>query len=290
MAVEQSVIDKVKKLLDHYTGCLKIKSEQEALSALELAKKLMDKHHLSMSMIEDDATAEDSIVHVQCDKFSVFSIPIWVCNLIKIVNSICNACTCILEKDTQPNGYIHVRVLFVSHKNDIQNVEAIYQFFKKTTRLLANDHVKMINGNTTHWRSFAEGFTNRLLQRCKELNKTDEKTNFEIDESDIDDEDEELCDNWYDIQELDTKPESDTKDVVLCDAERNLEKYIQNVKIKIEEYIDTTFHPKQEKLKTKTKVLLDSYNVGVHMANIQKFPDMCEFGNANEKETSNDDD
>ena len=53
--VDQSVIDKIQKLLDHHAGCLKIKSEAEAMTAMDMAKKLMKQHHLDMMMFSENS-------------------------------------------------------------------------------------------------------------------------------------------------------------------------------------------------------------------------------------------
>lgn len=272
--VDKTVIDKISKLLDHYKGSLKINSESEALVALDLAKKLMAKYHLDMMQF-NDTISDESILHQSIDKFSVYTTPLWICNLINIVNNICN-CSCILDKDPQPNGYIHTQVIFVALKEDLEYVLQIYKILKKTVQRLSNEHVKSINGNTTNWRSFAEGFTSRLLEKSRMLNSDDDFGDVEIDEDiDLDDiekeefENEEFSDTVFDDEEI----QIDSTDIVQ-NKKMDIDKYLKNVKIKINEYIYKTFNAKQEKLKTKTRVLIDSYNCGKNKAESQKLPDI----------------
>lgn len=283
--VDEQVIDRIKKLLEHHEGCIKINSEQEAMVAMDLAKKLMTKYHLDMMQIVETST--DFISHMQADKFSVYTVPIWVCNLINVVNNICN-CSCVLDKDPQPNGYIHIKVMFVTPKDELQHVADMYKFFKKTVHKLANEHVRSINGNSTNWRSFAEGFTSRLLERSRSLNSDDDFGDIEIDnEVDIlSDRDDELRDN-VDDEEAEEFSDiiDDDGEVVLkqqnqnkteksesaIDVKKNsdLSTYLHNVKIQINKYIFNQFHAKQEKLKTKTRVLQDSYMCGRQKADTQ---------------------
>ena len=268
--IQQEIIDKIQKLLDHHAGALKINSEQEAMTAMSMAKKLMEKHHLDMMMFYEQGCSESDITHKQIDKCSVYSIPIWLLNIINIVNNICN-CSCILEKIPQPNGYIHTSVVFVSQKNEMDHVFEMYMFFKKTTYRLANKHIKNISGNYTNWRSFAEGFTSRLLERSRE-NVIVDNTEYETDIQNINDVFEE--DDF-----VESNNDSDVETTELCVVEqqkKDLAKYLKDVRLKIDEYIRNNIDDvKQENIKSKSKVLLNSYNLGRKLAENQnmKFVD-----------------
>ena len=71
--VDPKVIDRIKKILEHHEGCLKINSEQEALSALELAKSIMKKYHLDMMQFQEKFSESD-ISHKITDKCSVYKL------------------------------------------------------------------------------------------------------------------------------------------------------------------------------------------------------------------------
>lgn len=254
--VDQRVIDRIKKLLDHHAGCLKIKSEAEAMTAMDMAKKLMEQHHLDMMMFSEQTT-DFEISHKQFDKCSVYVIPIWLTNIINTVNNICN-CSCILEKEPQKNGYIHTKVIFVGLSSEIDRIFQMYMFLKKTTYKLANLHVKRICGNYTNWRSFAEGFTSRLLERSRPTIKEQNKDSYDASES-IDDEFEECED--VNTTELTTLEKS---------REVQLSEYLKNVRDKINDYIDRNINNvKFEKIKTASKVLKSSYELGRRLAEQQ---------------------
>ena len=251
--VDPSVINKIKKLLDHHAGCLKVNSEAEAMTAMDMARNLMKKHHLDMMMLREQCI-DTEISHKNVDKCSVYSIPVWMLNIINIVNNICN-CSCVLEKDPQPNGYIHTKIIFVCPTSELDRVFEMYMFFKKTTYRLANLHVKRICGNYTNWRSFAEGFTSRLLERSRITQKV------ETDEQDI------VESNLDEYEELDPNDNSnDTEE----SHELQLYEYLKNIKKKISDYIDKNINNvKYEKIKTVSNVLKSSYDLGRKLAEKQ---------------------
>jgi hypothetical protein len=258
--VDQSIIDKIKKLLDHHAGCLKIKSEAEAMTAMDMAKKLMEQHHLDMMQFSENT--EFDITHKQFDKCSVYVVPIWLTNIINTVNNICN-CSCILEKDKQQNGYIHIKVVFVSLTSEIDRVYAMYMFLKKTTHRLANLHVKRICGNYTNWRSFAEGFTSRLLERSRLDILKRNKESYNVAES--------MNDEFEDCEDDEIK-QSNNKDLVVQEKSNEIQlyEYLENVKDKIKDYIDNNINNvKYEEIKTTSKVLKSSYDLGRKLADKQ---------------------
>jgi len=263
--VDQSVIDKIKKLLDHHAGCLKIKSEAEAMTAMDMARKLMERHHLDMMMFTESQTSISDVTHKQFDKCSVYAIPIWLTNIINTVNNICN-CTCILEKDPQENGYIHTKVVFVGLTTEIDRIYEMYMFLKKTTYKLANLHVKRICGNYTNWRSFAEGFTSRLLERSR-LNvvKPEVKESYDAVES-MNDDFETVDENFEEIDN------NQNTDLIIPEKSQELKlyEYLKNVREKISEYIEENINNvKYENIKTASKVLMSSYNLGRKLADKQ---------------------
>ena len=286
--VDPKVLEKIKKLLDHHAGCLKINSEQEAFSALELAKSIMKKYHLDMMQVKESFSDSD-ITHKSIDKCSVYKIPIWMCNLINIVNNICN-CSCILEKVPQTSGYIHISIVFVCLESELDKVSGFYNFLKKTTYRLANKHVKEINGNYTNWRSFSEGFTSRLLERSRIFNidisentwresvdetvdaeefSDDDFEESEIEKDDIDEDFEEFDDEDDDVP-VENKENSEKDNKVQTTEQKTdiqLYEYLRNVKKKIETYIKNNMNNiRYENVNRKSKVLKSSYMLGREQA------------------------
>jgi len=235
----KEIFDKIQKLLQHYDGCKKINSEHEAEVAMNLAKKLMLEYHISSY---EFTNIDESIKSTQVDKFSVYSIPLWICNLINIINNICN-CSCILDKDPQVNGYIHTKVVFVALQDDLEQITNLYRFFKKTIHRLCNEHVKSIHGNYTNWRSFAEGFTSRLLEKSRCLTSEDDFGDVELDDEidDLDDDDE-FSEFVSDDEKI---------DLSICESNKkmDIDTYLKNVKDKIAEFISRNFNAKKRTTK-----------------------------------------
>lgn len=259
--IPEDVVKKVKSLLKSYTGCLKINSEHEAMNAFRLAKRLMEKHHLDMMMLSEVGESDSDITHKKIDKCSVYAVPLWLYN---IINTVCNICNtrCILNKDKQSNGYIHIDVVFVCRCNDMDHVFGMYMFFKKTTYRLANKHVKEIKGNHSNWRSFAEGFTSRLLERSRIFNSVvptndtnpdsvEDIVRYDPEDPDFIDEDED--------ENVDIGNEFVDKNATNC----TLQKYLKETLDKIDEYINTKINDvRRENTSRKSKVLVDSYESG----------------------------
>lgn len=272
--VQPEIINKIQKLLDHHAGCLKINSEDEAISALEIAKKLIKKHHLNMMMFQENSNP-DSIVDKFVDKCSVYVVPIWLYNIINIVNNICN-CSCVLQKEPQSNGYIHIKVVFVSMQRDMDKIVQLYNFLKKTTYRLANAHIKQFKGNYTNWRSFSEGFTSRLLEKSRFFNETfKEKEQFDkyktaddFNDSDFEESESESCDFDDDFEEF-FDEEYDS-----VEERHNINKDQQKLDIQLYEYLKTVRHNinnyirdrmsnvHYENVNRKSKVLINSYQIG----------------------------
>lgn len=283
---DPKVLEKIKKLLDHHAGSLKINSEHEAFCALELAKSMMKKYHLDMMQVKE-SFEESDITHRPVDKCSVYKIPIWMCNLINTVNNICN-CSCILEKAPQSSGYIHIRIVFVCLAADLDKVTHFYNFLKKTAYKLANKHVKEIHGNYTNWRSFCEGFTSRLLERSRVFNidisentwkeSSDEtKDAEEFSSDDFEESEEEVDDDFEEFESeddvsVDEVPEKKSEiDTEIVKYEQNtdiqLYEYLRNVKKKIDSYIKKNMNNiRYENVNRKSNVLKTSYMIGREQA------------------------
>lgn len=296
--VKPEIINKIQKLLDHHTGCLKINSEDEALSALEIAKKLMKKHHLNMMMFSEN-TDPNNIIDKYVDKCSVYVVPVWLCHIINTVNNICN-CSCVLQKEPQSNGYIHISVVFVSMQRDMDRIVNLYNFLKKTTYRLANLHIKQFNGNYTNWRSFSEGFTSRLLERsrlfnqeiCDDYNKYKDASEFnDSDFEESENEDDEIVDDFEEFDDEEVENFEDDKNDIIKDKKDydvQLYEYLKNVKENINNYIrDKMTNVHYENVNRKSKVSINSYEIGRQQAdniNLNKDNNVLQLTNNKNKQ------
>jgi hypothetical protein len=190
----------------------------------------------------------------------------------------CN-CSCVLQKQPQSNGYIHISVVFVSLRRDMDKISNLYQFLKKTTYKLANSHIKEINGNYTNWRSFSEGFTSRLLEKSRlfndsikdyrDIGKSKDATTFDdsdFEESETDDEFDDIINDFEEFED-ENNVESNEKDVVVDKQEKKLDiqiyEYFKIVKDNIKKYIEERMqNVHYEDVKRKSKVFINSYEIG----------------------------
>lgn len=254
MSVDKDVVSKIKKLLNHHKGCLKVNSEEEACVALDMARRLMDEHHLDMMQFSESLTDEEDILERCTDKFSVYSVPLWIHNIIGVVSNVCN-CTCIMQKTRKNNGYTTVLVNFIGQKCDMDSINELYLFLKKSTHKLANEHVGSIQGNYTRWRSFAEGFTSRLLERSRTYNSAGVEMSDVSDAVDV-----------YDVDDEDfTESTTEESEANACRA-LQLADYAKSVRTRIDEYIKNNVdNVVYEQKKLKSRVFIDSYMSGRKM-------------------------
>lgn len=165
----EEVISRVRKLLLKHDGCKKVRSEHEAKAALDLAYRLVEKHHLNMSDILITSLRDSiEIIDEECEKYIANKMPYYLTRIVEMVNLICNT-KCILRKYEVNRSAKLLSVNFVGEKSDVDRSVKIYKFFKKTIHALANQHRRSINGNFTNWRSYAEGFSDRLCERARDL-------------------------------------------------------------------------------------------------------------------------
>jgi len=237
-----------------------------------MAKKLMKQHHLDMMRFTEKYDVDSEIVERNVYDRSFFKEPLWLMNLIKIVNNLCN-CSCVLREEPKcENGYIHMHVVFVASKDDIDRVYEMFNFFKKTVYDLSNTHVKLVHGNTTHWRSFAEGFTTRLLERSRIFQVKKPEPKFEDVDDDVswtdDDERESEEDEYYkDVEDVSDWDESaEVDDTISEETSIQLYEYMSKMKKKIDDYIANMDNLHDKQVQTKSKVLLSSYNMGRQQA------------------------
>ena len=176
--------------------------------------------------------------------------------------------------------------MFVALKDELDKVNSLYSFLKKTTYRLANNHIKQIHGNYTNWRSFSEGFTSRLLERSRIYNvdlqentwKESEDDAQEADELDDDfvesdiDSDEELDEDFeeFDCEDEEVVSEQKKENEITVQEQKTdvqLYEYLRNVRKKIQTYIQNNMNNiRYENLNRKSKVLINSYQIGREQA------------------------
>ena len=266
---DRSVIEKIKKLLIKHDGCKKINSEAEAEVALNLAFSMMRKYHLSMStVLTESAVGNDEIfiVEKECEKYIANVLPVWLQNIIQLINTICNT-ECILRKYKTTRSAKQLFINFVGETNDVSKCIDMYKFFKGTSMKLAREHQKRVKGTFTQWRSFSEGFTGRLLEKA--LN----------DKNQIDIKIDRIRQKSQGFQKIDDiNEDGTTSDDPLNDENQSFEcqlyenelisinRYQVLIKQKIKEFLDKQ-NPKKEKLKESSKVDSVSFYQGRLAAN-----------------------
>ena len=174
--VTKEVIEKIKKLLVKHDGCRKIKSESEAEIALNLAFNLMRKHHLDMSTVLCENAVTDNeifIIEKECEKFIANELPVWLQNLVQLINIVCNT-ECVLRKYKTNKSAKLLYINFIGEAQDVAKCVDLYKFFKGTASRLGYKHQREVNGKYRQWRSFVEGFTNRLLEKALTDQKQEE--------------------------------------------------------------------------------------------------------------------
>ena len=211
--VTKEVIEKIKKLLVKHDGCRKIKSESEAEIALNLAFNLMRKHHLDMSTVLCENAVTDNeifIIEKECEKFIANELPVWLQNLVQLINIVCNT-ECVLRKYKTNKSAKLLYINFIGEAQDVAKCVDLYKFFKGTASRLGYKHQREVNGKYRQWRSFVEGFTNRLLEKALTDQKQEESRLKQYEQNNsgfqnIDDMDDVGEDD--DIVDEDSEPES----------------------------------------------------------------------------------
>lgn len=254
---KEKIIRKVKKLLLKHDGCKKINSEYEAEVALRMAFNLIERHHLNMSEIMTTSLNEEiEIVDFECEAYIANKVPLYLSNIIQIVNMICNTYCLIRRTDTNKSAKL-LSTNFIGEARDVPKAISMYNFFKKVAHRLANAHRKEINGNFTNWRSFIEGFTSRLLEKAiDEKNRKKKRIKRFKDEKDG------LVDisGETDVGFEDGVDESFDSRLTVT-QEIQVFDYQEKIKKKIKEFIDSK-NFEYEKIKMKTKVDMNSYTLG----------------------------
>lgn len=266
----KEVIERIKKLLIKHDGCKKIQSESEAEIALNLAFNLMRKHHLDMSAVLTENSFSDDdifIIEKECEKFIANELPVWLQNLVQLINIVCNT-ECILRKYKTNRSAKQLYINFIGEVHDVAKCVDMYKFFKGTASRLGYKHQREVKGNFTNWRSFVEGFTGRLLEKATIEQKQEELKIKKFEQSDngfqnIDDLD--------DVEDSDDFEESETYEVILAKNELiSINKYKNYIRDKIKLFIKNQ-EAEAEKLKTSKTIDSKSFQQGRLAANDYSF-------------------
>ena len=268
--VKKEVLERIKKLLIKHDGCKKINSESEAEIALNLAFNLMKKHHLNMSAVLAENCAQDGdviIIEKECEKFIANDLPVWIQNLVQLINVLCNT-ECILRKFKTNRSAKQLYINFIGEEHDVAKCIDMYKFFKGTASRLSWKHQREVKGNFTNWRSFAEGFTGRLLERAvldekvmqEEFRKHEQQETGLGSIDDMEDFDEQM-------EEAEEEEKPENYSLVLQKNELvTINRYRMMIKDKIKKFIKEQ-EAKKETLKESKKIDSSSFNQGRLIAN-----------------------
>jgi len=268
--VTKEVIEKIKKLLVKHDGCRKIKSESEAEIALNLAFNLMRKHHLDMSTVLCENAVTDNeifIIEKECEKFIANELPVWLQNLVQLINIVCNT-ECVLRKYKTNKSAKLLYINFIGEAQDVAKCVDLYKFFKGTASRLGYKHQREVNGKYRQWRSFVEGFTNRLLEKALTDQKQEESRLKQYEQNNsgfqnIDD----MDDVGEDDDIVDDGSEPESYELIIQKNELvSIGRYKRFVKDKIKLFIKQQ-QAQSEKLKESRVIDSSSYQKGRIAAN-----------------------
>lgn len=267
---DKQVIERIKKLLIKHDGCKKIQSEAEAEIALNLAFNLMRKHHLDMSSVLTENSLSDNEIYIiekECEKFIANELPVWLQNLVQLINIVCNT-ECILRKYKTNRSAKQLYINFVGEVHDVAKCVDMYKFFKGTASRLGYKHQREIKGNFTNWRSFVEGFTGRLLEKATIEQKQEE---LKVKKFEQPDNGFQNIDDLDDVGDSDEFEESESYEVILAKNELiSVNKYKNYVRDKIKLFIKNQ-EAEAEKLKTSKTIDFKSFHQGRLAANDYSF-------------------
>ena len=184
MREETDVLQKVKKLLnvaERGDEC----NIDEANSAMAMAHKLLRKHHLSMSRVLEFDSAQSGtdtdfleLREEEAASFKANVIPKWMMSVIMTVNRVSQTKTLIKRTPRNTSAYGELRIVFVGDSTDVYSATELFNYLRNTISKLSSKHRKSVDGKFKHWRSFAEGCSDTILDRAKRM---DSKIDKEID-------------------------------------------------------------------------------------------------------------
>lgn len=249
-----SVILKVQKLMEK-SDTSKGNTIEEASTAIDLAFKLLKKHHLTMSQVMATVTSNTrnvnsdffQLIELEVVSYKANAIPLWMANIILAVNKITETKTLIKKTQRPGKSCCDLRILFVGDVADAQTSAELFNFLKIIITRLSTSHISEIQGKFKQWRSFAEGCSDKILSRATELeekflektksDKNDPDLDFSVSNFQLDDDDEyeELC------SEIDDFFKDQTSLVLYNEYQQakldKIEEYLDNLDVKDEKKV-----------------------------------------------------
>ena len=277
--IDADIISRIQKLLN-MSDTKRGTSIDEAKTALEMAHKLLAKHHLSMSQIMalDESGSANSgffeLTEQEAYTYVANELPKWLKNLIEVVNLITETRTLIKRSPIPGKTYGTLRIVYIGDVVDVTSATDLLQFLKETVSGLSNTHAKKHDNKFKYWRSFAEGCSNALLEKAERLiskNKLDKDLTVEnsadrlsVDNFEID-EDDEVIDDEENIDE------DDDSEIKVTEQSLELYKKYQDTKFeKIKEFISSQNIEEERSSSRSSKVDDNSFIIGQRAA--EKIP------------------
>ena len=271
MREETDVLQKVKKLLnvaERGDEC----NIDEAETAMIMAQKLLRKYHLSMSKVlefdAEQAGTDTEFLELKEEEAASFKanvIPKWMMSVIMAVNRVTQTKTLINRTPRVDSAYGELRIVFVGDSIDVYSATELFNYLRTTITKLSSKHRKAVDGKFKHWRSFAEGCSETILNRSKlmdskidkELNKIfgmgDIDCNLDVSNFELDDDDDE-----YEVID------DDVFDEILKDEHALVlyGKYKHTKLQQIANYLEDKEVEEESKSSTTAKTLEESYMLG----------------------------
>lgn len=265
------IISKIQKLLNT-ADTSRNSSLEEASTAMNMAHKLLRKHHISMSQVLEVDTERNSstdyieLAEIDAVTYAANILPRWLELIIKAINRITQTKTLIKRSPRKDSSCGNLTIVFIGDNLDATMASELFNFLKSTVSNLSTAHSKKCDGKFKHWRSFAEGCSNTLLERADELErKLDSDINrdslfnrskFSVDARLVDDDDDDL----EDVDDIEDETEDESKDENFSIELYN--KYTDTKIEKIKEYLGKMKVENEKSSSTSTKIEVNSFEQG----------------------------
>lgn len=258
------ILQKIKKILQ-LSNPDNNGTKEEIQNAFEMAQRLLNTHHLTMSQvqsIEDESLSNSSFIidlqEVEAVKYVANNLPKWMRTLIIAINNITDTTTLIKRIPRVNSSYGILSIIFVGDTTDVSISIELFNSLKTTITRLSTKHVRSVNGNFKNWRSFAEGCVSSILCRSEKVKQKFESklnVNLEIDNYIITDKDEEY------IEDDDQKDSENKFDIQLY------RKYKDDKFKKIREYLENKDLENEKNTFSRAKIEDKSFNEGKLIGN-----------------------
>jgi len=169
-----------------------------------------------MALSDDDSNSSSTeyfnLKEVEAIKYRANVIPVWLYMLIQTINIVTDTKTLLKRSETE-SAYCDLRIIFVGIELDVNTSFELFNFLKNIITKLSTKHTNDVGGKFKQWRSFAEGCSNKLLERATKLNNklehkfhNDIESRFSVDNFSLSDEeyedeiDEIINDDQYSVE------------------------------------------------------------------------------------------